>query len=96
MIYISIDHKLDLCINIAFILFCLKIKASVIWTFVKAGGLVLFYLLVFFQVIFTATQVATNLWLSEWANAVPVNGTTNIALYLGVYAGLGVAQGIIS
>ena len=46
-----------------------------IWNYVKSGGLVYFNLTVWFHLIFTGSQVGTNLWLSAWTNDVPVNGS---------------------
>ncbi len=72
----------------------LQIDVGIIWIYIKAGGLVLFYLLVFFHIVFTAAQVVTNLWLSVWSNAhAPVNGTLNTIGYLEIYAALCGAQG---
>ena len=69
-------------------------KWSVIWTFVKAGGMVMFYMIVFFHILFTGAQVYTNVWLSEWTNTVPgINDTYDTKYWLGVYGALGGTQG---
>ena len=52
-----------------------QVSTSVIWNYIKAGGLVYLNLTVWFHLIFTGAQVGTNLWLSAWTNDVPVNGT---------------------
>ncbi len=50
-----------------------------IWTYIKSSGLVYFNLTVWFHLIFAGAQVGTNLWLSEWTNAQPVNGSVPIS-----------------
>ena len=52
---------------------------------------------VVFYIIYVATQVGTNIWLSEWSNDKPEpDGTQDTALRdlrLGVYGALGGGQG---
>ena len=52
---------------------------------------------IIFYVFYVATQIATNIWLSEWSNDQPEpDGTQDTGLRdlrLGVYGGLGAAQG---
>lgn len=51
---------------------------------------------VFFLNVFSVFSVGSNLVLSDWSSQGSVNGTQDSAtrdLYLGVYAGLGGAQG---
>ena len=52
---------------------------------------------IIFYIVYVATQIATNIWLSEWSNDQPEpDGTQDIALRdlrLGVYGGLGAGQG---
>lgn len=74
-----------------------QVKWSVIWTFVKAGGLSYLFLVIVFHMLFTGAQVMTNLWLSEWSDDQPVNGTMDqdqVHMRLAVYGGLGALQGI--
>ena len=71
-----------------------QVKWSVIWTFIKAGGLTSFWVLVVFQLLFITATVATSMWLSNWSNDQPQNNTSaDTALRLGVYGGLGIVQG---
>ena len=63
----------------------------------KAGGKPLFYITLLFQLLFTVTQVLTNLWLSSWSSDQPsVNGTMDADLVkfrVGIYGALGIGQG---
>ena len=51
-----------------------------IWNYIKAGGPVYFNLTVWFHLIFTCAQIGTSLWLSEWTNNMPVNGSIPLEL----------------
>ena len=62
----------------------------------KAGGLANFVLVVLFHLLFSGGTVGTNLWLSEWTNDVPVNGTIPIEhakVWFGGYGGFVAFQG---
>ena len=70
-----------------------------IWNYVKAGNLAYFVLVVLFHLLFSAGTVGTNLWLSEWTNDVPINGTIPIEhakMWFGGYGGFVAFQGIFN
>ena len=65
--------------------------------YIRAGGIALCVLSLLFHAFFIAAQVGTNVWLSEWSSDGPVNGTwprDRTDMRLGVYGGLGLAQGV--
>ena len=70
---------------------------SVFSSYIKACGVATFVAMMIFYLGYLATQVGSNIWLSEWSNDQPtVNGTQDLALRdlrLGVYGGLGAGQG---
>ena len=73
-----------------------QIQWSVIWNYVKAGGLKAFTFTILSHTLFIAAQVITNIWLSNWTNDPIVNGTRDDGMVdyrLAVYGGLGVLQG---
>ncbi len=55
----------------------------------------MFNIVVWSHVFFMVAQIMTNIWLSEWSNDMPVNGTYDpdrTDYRLGVYGGLGAGQ----
>jgi ATP-binding cassette subfamily C (CFTR/MRP) protein 1 len=52
---------------------------------------------VFFNVVFQCFSIGSNVWLSEWSNAMTMYGNktddSKQNLYLGVYGALGAGQG---
>ncbi|CAH1794382.1 unnamed protein product [Owenia fusiformis] len=72
-----------------------SVKLSVIKYYVNAGGNVITAVGMTALLLFTAAQVGTNFWLSEWSGDTLVNGTQDLGLRdmrLGVYGALGVGQ----
>lgn len=70
-----------------------------IWNYVKAGQLANFVLVVLFHLLYSLGTVGTNLWLSEWTNDEPINGTIpidNAKIWFGGYGGFVVFQGMYS
>ncbi|XP_071481121.1 multidrug resistance-associated protein 1-like [Diadema antillarum] len=74
-----------------------NVKFAVFWAYIRSIGLVLSLVILLLYVLFNATSVASNLWLSRWSNEPLVNGTQPEAVrdrYLTVYALLGITQGV--
>lgn len=79
-----------------------QVKMSVYVAYVNAVGSIAFCVVVLIYVLFQGSSLASNIWLSEWtddptlanASLAGTNTYNNLnAMYLGVYGGLGVAQG---
>ncbi|XP_045840743.1 ATP-binding cassette sub-family C member 3 isoform X4 [Meles meles] len=72
------------------------VKLSVFWDYAKAMGL---YTTVAICVLYpcqTAAAIGANVWLSAWTNEAVVDSRqNNTSMRLGVYAALGVLQGIL-
>ncbi|XP_044104616.1 ATP-binding cassette sub-family C member 3 isoform X3 [Neovison vison] len=72
------------------------VKLSVFWDYAKAMGL---YTTVAICVLYpcqTAAAIGANVWLSAWTNEAMVDSRqNNTSMRLGVYAALGVLQGIL-
>ncbi len=76
--------------------FALQIRMAVFAAYIKSCGIVPFVTALIFYSGYLVAQVFTNVWLSEWSNDQPVNGSQDIGLRdlrLGVYGGLGGLQG---
>ncbi|XP_072168419.1 multidrug resistance-associated protein 1-like [Diadema setosum] len=74
-----------------------NVKFAVFWAYIRSIGLVLSLVILLLYILFNATSVASNLWLSRWSNEPLVNGTQPAAVrdrYLTVYALLGITQGV--
>ncbi|XP_022092710.1 multidrug resistance-associated protein 1-like [Acanthaster planci] len=74
------------------------VQLSVFRAYISALGSAVFFVVVLCFVLYNLASVLSNIWLSRWSNEVPVNGTQPAEVrdrYLGVYAALGVAQGIM-
>jgi ATP-binding cassette subfamily C (CFTR/MRP) protein 1 len=74
------------------------VKWHVYSHYLRSIGLYLAGATVFFNVVFQAFSIGSNVWLSEWSNDknIYVNETLNESkrdLYLGVYGALGAGQG---
>ncbi len=66
-----------------------------IFSYIKAGGLLSFMCLVVCHAAFIVAQVLTNIWLSAWTNDASSNSSSTLSdrdLRLGVYGGLGLVQ----
>ena len=70
-------------------------KLSVFMAYMRAMGIPIALLIAFLSILNYTASVGANLWLSDWSNDVPVNGTVDPKqrdLRLGVYGALGLAQ----
>ncbi|NXX44346.1 MRP3 protein, partial [Tricholaema leucomelas] len=73
-----------------------QVKLSVFWQYMKAVSPVLCLLICFLYCCQNAAAIGANVWLSDWTNEPVVNGTQhNTAMRIGVYAALGLLQGLI-
>uniref|UniRef100_A0A8B9GD93 Multidrug resistance-associated protein 1 n=1 Tax=Amazona collaria TaxID=241587 RepID=A0A8B9GD93_9PSIT len=87
--------KPDLRNEYFFFSFCLQVKATVYWDYMKAIGLFISFLSIFLFMCNHIASLASNYWLSLWTDDPVINGTqqyTNVRL--GVYGALGISQGI--
>ncbi|NWS94623.1 MRP3 protein, partial [Mionectes macconnelli] len=78
--------------------FCviLQVKLSVFWQYMKAVSPVLSLAICLLYCCQNAASIGANVWLSDWTNEPVVNGTQhNTAMRIGVYAALGLLQGLI-
>eukprot|EP00058_Branchiostoma_floridae_P021695 XP_002607185.1 hypothetical protein BRAFLDRAFT_118636 [Branchiostoma floridae] len=76
-----------------------RVKASVFVEYLRSVGITLSVIICLLYCAQNAASIYSNIWLSEWSNDQPINGTQDIAkrdLRLGVYGALGVAQGLFS
>ncbi|NXM06487.1 MRP3 protein, partial [Tyrannus savana] len=74
----------------------LQVKLSVFWQYMKAVSPVLSLAICFLYCCQNAASIGANVWLSDWTNEPVVNGTQhNTAMRIGVYAALGLLQGLI-
>ncbi|KAK1162182.1 canalicular multispecific organic anion transporter 2-like isoform X1 [Acipenser oxyrinchus oxyrinchus] len=73
-----------------------RVKLQVFWEYMKAVGPVLCLFICFLYCCQNAAATGANVWLSEWTNDAVVNGTqTETSMRLGVYAALGLSQGVL-
>ncbi|NWZ41535.1 MRP3 protein, partial [Brachypodius atriceps] len=74
----------------------LQVKLTVFWQYMKAVGPVISLVICFLYCCQNAAAIGANVWLSDWTNEPVVNGTQpNTAMRIGVYAALGLLQGLI-
>ncbi|NXO28683.1 MRP3 protein, partial [Cisticola juncidis] len=74
----------------------LQVKLAVFWQYMKAVSPVISLLVCFLHCGQNAAAIGANVWLSDWTNEPVVNGTQhNTAMRIGVYAALGLLQGLI-
>ncbi|NXP41332.1 MRP3 protein, partial [Leiothrix lutea] len=74
----------------------LQVKLTVFWQYVKAVSPVISLVICFLYCCQNAAAIGANVWLSDWTNEPVVNGTQqNKAMRVGVYAALGLLQGLI-
>ncbi|XP_054077791.1 ATP-binding cassette sub-family C member 3 isoform X1 [Rissa tridactyla] len=72
------------------------VKLTVFWQYVKAVGPVISLVICFLYCCQNAAAIGANVWLSDWTNEPVINGTQhNTAMRIGVYAALGLLQGLI-
>ncbi|NXL86149.1 MRP3 protein, partial [Alectura lathami] len=74
----------------------LQVKLKVFWQYMKAVGPVISLVVCFLYCCQNAAAIGANVWLSDWTNEPVVNGTQhNTSMRIGVYAALGLLQGLI-
>ena len=83
-----------------------RISMKVVFVYIKSIGLILFFSIMLFYILSFVASGGTSVWLAYWSNQyLPNQNSTNqtnattdpeIALYLGVYAALGVIQGFFT
>ncbi|KFO89418.1 Canalicular multispecific organic anion transporter 2, partial [Buceros rhinoceros silvestris] len=72
------------------------VKLSVFWQYMKAVSPVVSLVICFLYCCQNAAAIGANVWLSDWTNELVINGTQhNTAKRIGVYAALGLLQGLI-
>ncbi|XP_061455661.1 multidrug resistance-associated protein 1-like isoform X1 [Rhineura floridana] len=72
-----------------------KVKTTVYWEYMKAIGHSITFLSIFLFMCNHVASLASNYWLSLWTDDPVINGTQqHTDLRLGVYAALGMTQGI--
>ncbi|NXU82348.1 MRP3 protein, partial [Xiphorhynchus elegans] len=73
-----------------------QVKLSVFWQYMKAVSPVLSLVICFLYCCQNAAAIGANVWLSDWTNEPVINGTQhNTAMRIGVYAALGLLQGLL-
>ncbi|XP_074079822.1 ATP-binding cassette sub-family C member 3 isoform X2 [Macrotis lagotis] len=72
------------------------VKLSVFWAYAKAVGICTSLTVCLLYSCQSAAAIGANIWLSNWTNEPVINGTqSNTSLRLGVYATLGLLQGLL-
>uniref|UniRef100_A0A8C3AF62 ATP-binding cassette, sub-family C (CFTR/MRP), member 3 n=1 Tax=Cyclopterus lumpus TaxID=8103 RepID=A0A8C3AF62_CYCLU len=73
-----------------------RVKTKVFLEYAKAVGLLLSVFICFLYGCQSAAAIGGNIWLSQWTNDALTNQTQeNVHMRVGVYASLGLAQGIL-
>ncbi|KAM9537342.1 ATP-binding cassette sub-family C member 3 [Guaruba guarouba] len=73
-----------------------RVKLTVFWQYMKAVGPVISLVICFLYCCQNAAAIGANVWLSDWTNEPVINETQhNTAMRIGVYAALGLLQGLI-
>uniref|UniRef100_A0A3B5AM29 ATP binding cassette subfamily C member 3 n=1 Tax=Stegastes partitus TaxID=144197 RepID=A0A3B5AM29_9TELE len=73
-----------------------RVKAKVYLEYAKAVGPLLSVFICFLYGCQSAAAIGANIWLSQWTNDASRNQTKeNVHMRVGVYAALGIAQGIL-
>ncbi|XP_026172192.1 canalicular multispecific organic anion transporter 2 isoform X2 [Mastacembelus armatus] len=73
-----------------------RVKTKVYLEYVKAVGPLLSVVICFLYGCQSAAAIGSNIWLSQWTNDVSTNQTKeNVPMRVGVYAALGIVQGIL-
>ncbi|KFZ64379.1 Canalicular multispecific organic anion transporter 2, partial [Antrostomus carolinensis] len=71
------------------------VKLTVFWQYMKAVSPVISLVICFLYCCQNAAAIGANVWLSDWTNEPVINGTQhNTAMRIGVYAALGLLQGL--
>uniref|UniRef100_A0A1X7VVN1 ABC-type glutathione-S-conjugate transporter n=1 Tax=Amphimedon queenslandica TaxID=400682 RepID=A0A1X7VVN1_AMPQE len=71
------------------------VKFSVFIDYAKACTYYMSFIIVLFTVLSNGASVGQNLWLAHWSNGEENSNSSNLTLDLGVYASLGVLQGLM-
>uniref|UniRef100_A0A8C7QMK3 ATP-binding cassette, sub-family C (CFTR/MRP), member 3 n=1 Tax=Oncorhynchus mykiss TaxID=8022 RepID=A0A8C7QMK3_ONCMY len=73
-----------------------QVKSKVFWEYAKAVGPLLTLFICFLYGCQSAAAIGANIWLSQWTNDAAQNMTQeNVSMRVGVYAALGITQGIL-
>ncbi|XP_073435917.1 ATP-binding cassette sub-family C member 3 isoform X3 [Dendrobates tinctorius] len=73
-----------------------RVKMTVFWQYIKALGLAVSIFICFLYCCQNASAIGANVWLSDWTNEAVINGTQqNTQWRVGVYAALGLLQGVL-
>ncbi|XP_068119210.1 ATP-binding cassette sub-family C member 3 isoform X2 [Hyperolius riggenbachi] len=73
-----------------------RVKMAVFWQYIKAVGIPVAIVICFLYCCQNASAIGANVWLSDWTNEPVINGTQqNTQMRLGVYAALGLLQGVL-
>uniref|UniRef100_A0A8C7QMM9 Multidrug resistance-associated protein 3 n=1 Tax=Oncorhynchus mykiss TaxID=8022 RepID=A0A8C7QMM9_ONCMY len=73
-----------------------RVKSKVFWEYAKAVGPLLTLFICFLYGCQSAAAIGANIWLSQWTNDAAQNMTQeNVSMRVGVYAALGITQGIL-
>uniref|UniRef100_A0A8C7K7A4 Canalicular multispecific organic anion transporter 2-like n=1 Tax=Oncorhynchus kisutch TaxID=8019 RepID=A0A8C7K7A4_ONCKI len=73
-----------------------RVKSKVFWEYAKAVGPLLTLFICFLYGCQSAAAIGANVWLSQWTNDAAQNMTQeNVSMRVGVYAALGITQGIL-
>ncbi|XP_035889629.1 canalicular multispecific organic anion transporter 2 isoform X2 [Phyllostomus discolor] len=73
-----------------------KVKVNVFWDYAKALGLSITLAICLLYAGQSAAAIGASIWLSDWTNEAMVDGGQNNTSHrLGVYAALGILQGIL-
>uniref|UniRef100_A0A8D0L774 MRP3 protein n=1 Tax=Sphenodon punctatus TaxID=8508 RepID=A0A8D0L774_SPHPU len=73
-----------------------RVKLTVFWQYMKAISPALCSFICFLYCCQNAAAIGANVWLSDWTNEPVINGTQhNTSLRVGVYAALGLLQGLL-
>ncbi|XP_015266213.1 PREDICTED: canalicular multispecific organic anion transporter 2 [Gekko japonicus] len=72
------------------------VKLTVFWQYMKAVGPFVSLFICFLYSCQNAAAIGSNVWLSIWTSEPVENGTQhNVNMYVGVYAALGLLQGLL-
>uniref|UniRef100_A0A6I8P857 ABC-type glutathione-S-conjugate transporter n=1 Tax=Ornithorhynchus anatinus TaxID=9258 RepID=A0A6I8P857_ORNAN len=92
-------HPVWACCNLAFQLLLSgsgSVKLAVFLQYARAVGIWLSALVCFLYLGQNAASIGANIWLSDWTDEPVVNGSqSNTRLRVGVYASLGLLQGLL-
>ncbi|KAM9296382.1 ATP-binding cassette sub-family C member 3 [Gastrophryne carolinensis] len=73
-----------------------RVKLTVFWQYIKAVGIPVSLFICFLYGCQNASAIGANVWLSDWTSEPVINGTQkNTQMRLGVYAALGLLQGLL-